>query len=53
MPKTSWPQGNKYFMVFDPKIRKRMLLWSDKDRSYEDKPEIHIGPKGGGKKNYA
>jgi hypothetical protein len=25
----------------------------DKDRSYEDKPEIHVGPKGGEKKNYA
>jgi hypothetical protein len=48
-------KGNKYFMVFDPKIKEEdaLAMVPDKDRSYEDKPEIHVGPKGGGKKNYA
>ena len=48
-------RGNKYFMVFDPKIKEEdaLAMVPDKDRSYEDKPEIHVGPKGGGKKNYA
>ena len=42
-------------MVFDPKIKEEdaLAMVPDKDRSYEDKPEIHVGPKGGGKKNYA
>lgn len=48
-------KGNKYFMVFDPKIKEEdaLAMVPDKDRSYEDKPEIHVGPKGGEKKNYA
>jgi len=48
-------KGNKYFMVFDPKIKEEdaLAMVPDKDRSYEDKPEIHIGPKGGDKKKYA
>jgi DNA-binding transcriptional regulator GbsR (MarR family) len=48
-------KGNKYFMVFDPKIKEEdaLAMVPDKDRSYEDKPEIHVGPKGGDKKNYA
>ena len=48
-------RGNKYFMVFDPKIKEEdaLAMVPDKDRSYEDKPEIHVGPKGGGKKKYA
>ena len=48
-------KGNKYFMVFDPKIKEEdaLAMVPDKDRSYEDKPEIHVGPEGGEKKNYA
>jgi len=48
-------KGNKYFMVFDPKIKEEdaLAMVPDKDRSYEDKPEIHVGPKGGDKKKYA
>ena len=48
-------KGNKYFMVFDPKIKEEdaLAMVPDKDRSYEDKPELHVGPKGGDKKQYA
>ena len=48
-------KGNKYFMVFSPDVTEEdaKAMVPDKDRSYEDKPEIHIGPKGGEKKNYA
>ena len=46
-------KGNKYFMVFDPKIKEEDALAGNRQRrSYEDKPEIHVGPKGG-VKNYA
>ena len=39
-------KGNKYFMVFDPKIKEEDAIATAtvNERSFEEKPELHIGP---------
>ena len=48
-------KGNKYFMVFDPEITEEdaKATATVDDRSYEEKPEIHIGPKMDDKTKYS
>jgi len=48
-------KGNKYFMVFDPEVTEEdaAAIATDQDRSYEEKPEIPIGPKMNDKTKYS